>query len=159
VTRPSASQPGRFRRPGAVLATASVAAAALAVFAVAIVKGASIREADEQTHRVVATVLAASSAGIDKVQYTLNGQHRTGVVTLAGVAVDRGDRVGLRVTRAGRLFPDSPWIPAAYTATALGLAILAAALWVRAVSAPRRRVPSRRRWLPYEITGRLRPRC
>jgi len=156
----AASTANRLGRPRSILAACVLAAAALVVFAVAMVKGASVREADENTHRAVATVASVVSTGGDQlaeVDYKLDGHPHTGVLALAGQSIDTGDRLAVRVARGGRLFVDSPWVPMTYTFTALGLVLAALTLLASALAASRR-TRAGQRWLPYEIAGRLRPR-
>lgn len=154
----TASRPSR---PRSILAASVLAAAALVVFAVAMVKGASVREADEHTRRAVATVASVVSTGgeqLAQVHYKVDGHPRTGVLALAGQSIDAGDRLAVRVAPGGRLFLDSPWMPMTYTVTALGLVLAALTLLASAAAASHRRARAWPRWLPYEIAGRLRPR-
>lgn len=138
----------------APLVVGSLLIAAALVLGVWQIKTASIERAYRHTQYAAASVVDVRANGVASVRFLLDGKSRTGQLNVSAVnGVDRGDRLGLRVSDGGRRLqlqtafyrPVYPW-----TAVVLaGIAVLITVSSWRSSSATGRQ---RKQWLPGELT-------
>jgi hypothetical protein len=136
------------------LVVGSLLIAAALMLGVWQIKTASIERAYRHTQYVAASVVGVGANGIASVRFLLDGKTRTGQLNVSTAnGVDRGDRLGLRVSDGGRrLELETPFYGAIYPWTAAALALLAGLI----LMSPRRSSGAagrqRKQWLPAELT-------
>ena len=141
------------RSSDAPLVVGSLLIAAALVLGVWQIKSASIERAYRHTRYAVASVVGVGANGSANVRYLLDGKQRTGQLNVSAVAgVDRGDRVGLRVSNDGRrLQLQTSFYGAIYPWTAAVLALLAGLILMSPWRSSARPGRPRKRWLPAEL--------
>ncbi len=138
----------------APLVVGSLLIAAALVLGVWQIKTASIARAYRHTQYAAASVLSVGANGVASVRFLLDGKPRTGQLNVGTVSgVDRGDRLGLRVSDGGRrLQLQTPFYGPVYPWTAVVLAgiatLIAMSSWRSSSTAGRQR----KQWLPAELT-------
>jgi hypothetical protein len=136
------------------LVVASLLVGAALMVSVGQIKSESIEQAYRHTEYSAASVVSVGANRIASVRFLWAGKPRTGQLNVgAASGVDRGDRLGLRVSDGGRrLQLETPFYGAVYPWTAAGLTLAA---FVIAVSSRRSQARSGRpfkRLLPAELS-------
>jgi hypothetical protein len=150
-------KPFRTVRSGssnAPLLVGSLLMAAALVLGVWQIKSASIERAYRHTQYAVASVVGVGANGIANVRYLLDGKQRTGQLNVSTAdGVDRGDRLGLRVSDGGhRLQLETPFYGLVYPWTASALAGIAVLIMVSSWRSSSASGRQRKQWLPAELT-------
>jgi hypothetical protein len=142
------------RSSNAPLVVGSLLIAAALLLGVWQIKIASIERAYRHTQYAAASVVAVGANGIANVRYRLDGKQRTGQLNVSTAdGVDRGDRLGLRVSDGGRLLQlETPFYGPVYPGTAAALAGIAVLIMVSSWRSPSATRRQRKQWLPAELT-------
>ena len=144
---------GRASSSAPLVASSLLIAAAL-MLGVWQIKVTSIERAYRHTQYAAASVVGVGTNGVASVRYLLDGKPRTGQLDVrTAEGVDRGDRLGVRVSDGGRrLQLETPFYGAIYPWTAAALALIAGLVLMSPVRSSGESGRSRKQWLPAELT-------
>lgn len=134
-----------------VVASLLIAAALLAC--VGQIKSTSIERAYRHTQYAAASVVSVSADRVAKVRYLWAGKPRTGQVDVRTAAgIDRGDRLGVRVSDGGRrLQLETHFYGAVYLGTAITLTLIALLIAMSSWRSPEGTGWEEKHWLPAEL--------
>jgi hypothetical protein len=137
----------------APLAVASLLFAAALLVGVGQIKSASVESAYRHTQYAAASVVSVDANRIASVRYLWAGKPRTGQLNVGSVSgVDRGDRLGLRVSDGGRrLQLETPFNGAVYPWTAASLTLTAFVIAMVSRRSSAGQGSAARHWLPAEL--------